>query len=1032
MMRKDNDKRSDSEREIDDFLSQFDTGDENATTDVNKYLDPQAKDPMTPSHSSSQHYSRSERNNSEMPYDDDVSPGAIFIQHDTDNDGSRNGKGSKSMRKRHKNRENREKVPFKERMSDLLMIDNPDYDPSKSDPYIKNGKKIRNKPRKLSVKKLIRDIAVVIGVCIVAFFIYAFVVISMAPKIDPENLYDQVAESSTVYDDAGNEVDSIYYTQNRTNVKYSDLSEDTVNAFVALEDKTFWKHHGFNWTRMIGAVFQSLTGSGSISGTSTITQQLARNVYLPNIKSQRSIRRKILEMYYASRIESSLSKKEIVTAYLNTIYLGFGNYGIDSAAHSYFSKEPKDLTLEESAALAALPQAPDSYALVKLADSNSVSENSTNIITRTPDTYVCNDVSKSRRQTCLDLMLQQGYITKKQHDAVYSKDLIDFINPTISSGSSTNSYFKEYMIDKITDDLMKKYKITSSEAERMIYTGGLKIHSTMDSTAQKVVVKEFNNSSNFPYLTNIRKDSSGNIVSSSGSIMLYSYGNMFNSNGDFTLSSSECKVNDDGSVTILKDKRLKIYTTKSNGKTDYSLEFPQAYVQESGTLYIYPGGYINIGTKYKSLDDDDNLVISAKFFKDNPNLIKISGSSVIITKDAYSLQNKVIQPQAAMVIVEVGTGELKAMVGGRQATGSQLYNRAINPRQSGSSIKPLSVYGSALQKSFEYQAKGQKWPLVDYGHDSQGTQGYGDYLTAASKINDEPMTFSGKSWPQNSGGGYSGVVTMRKGLQQSINVVAVKIQMQVGNDYSEEMLKKFGLTTLVTTGTTNDNNTAALALGGFTKGVIPLEMAQAYATFPNGGVRQSTITYTKVEDRKGKTLLTGKSKSTKVLDEGVAFIMTDMLKSVVSNGIGSNASLSGTGVQSGGKTGTTNENYDIWFDGFTPTYAAALWIGTDVNIKLSSMSGAAASLWGKIMKQIPNALKGSYKTMPSDVVYYNGEYFTKGTNSGISSYAAKKKTTTTTTTKKTTTTTTTDDTDNTDNTGGDTAGATAGDRKSVV
>ena len=126
------------------------------------------------------------------------------------------------------------------------------------------------------------------------------------------------------------------------------------------------------------------------------------------------------------------------------------------------------------------------------------------------------------------------------------------------------------------------------------------------------------------------------------------------------------------------------------------------------------------------------------------------------------------------------------------------------------------------------------------------------------------------------------------------------------------------------------------------------------------------------------------------MDEGVAFIMTDMLRTVVSNGIAGAASISG--VQAGGKTGTTNSNYDIWFDGFTPNYAASLWIGTDVNIKLSSMSGMAARLWGRIMNQVPNAKTGKYKSMPSDVVKVGNEYYTKGTEKGRSTYVQPKPT----------------------------------------
>lgn len=169
-----------------------------------------------------------------------------------------------------------------------------------------------------------------------------------------------------------------------------------------------------------------------------------------------------------------------------------------------------------------------------------------------------------------------------------------------------------------------------------------------------------------------------------------------------------------------------------------------------------------------------------------------------------------------------------------------------------------------------------------------------------------------------------------------------------------------------------------------TSGVSTLEMANAYTTFPNNGTRaKSTICYTTVKDGDGKTLLSKKdSESTRVLDKGVAWIMTDLLKGVVAGGTGTAASISGVTV--GGKTGTTSDEYDIWFDGFTPSYSASLWIGNDVNIQLSSMSGYAAALWGRIMNQVPNCKKGSYKSIPSDVTRVNGEYYITGTYSAVS------------------------------------------------
>lgn len=865
-----------------------------------------------------------------------------------------------------------------------LFVENPDYDSSQGETIVKEGKHIKNKPKKFSFFHLFRDIILAGVLCVMIFICYSFVIITKAPKIDPVNIYDNIQQSSVIYNDEGRAVDSAYYTQDRKICKYEDMPENLVNAFVALEDKTFWKHHGFNWTRMIGAVFQSITGSGKISGTSTITQQLARNVYLPETMSTRSIERKVLEMYYAAVIERKLSKKEIVEAYLNTIYLGFGNYGVEAASESYFGKKPKDLSLVQCASLAALPQAPDSYALVQMLGSGETPDDNDTIIKKRPNKYVANDESKNRRETCLALMKDQGYITEDQYNKAKGQKLTKFLNAQLSNKASKYSYFHEYLLDEVIQDLMEKYDYSEDKATDLVYTGGLNIYSTVDSHAQAMIVKEFNKDSNFPSIAGYSTDGNGNIINSGGGIMLYSYRNFFNSKNEFKLKSQECKVNEDGSLTIKSGYRLNIYNTSAG----YSLEFKPTYVNEGGKLYMYNGGYINIPEKYKSMDDNDNLVISAKFFKKYPDWIKLGKNTATITENAYTLPEKTIEPQASMVIVEVGTGKIKAMVGGRKQQGRQLYNRALNPRQSGSSIKPISVYSGALQKSYDLASEGKKFPFKDTGHDRQGSKYYGDYLTASSVIVDERMTFNGQTWPQNASNSFSGAVTMRKALQNSINVCAVKLELQVGAEYIADLVEKFGITTLDREGGTNDLNPAALALGGLTNGVIPLEMAQAYAAFPNGGVRQSSIAYTKVTDRNGKVLLTSKSESSKVLDEGVAFVMTDMLKSVVSQGIGSPAGISG--VQAGGKTGTTSSEFDIWFDGFTPSYAAALWIGNDVNMQLTSMSGPAAALWGKIMNQIPKAKKGHYKSQPSDVTHVNGEYYTKGTESGRSTYFADR------------------------------------------
>ena len=208
----------------------------------------------------------------------------------------------------------------------------------------------------------------------------------------------------------------VFADQNRTIVEINQIPENVQNAFIALEDKTFETHHGFNIIRIFGAIKDALLGGGSISGTSTITQQLARNLYLTDTMQERSLSRKITEAYYAVILEKNLSKSEILEAYLNTVNFGSG-YGVQTAAQAYFSKDIEDVTLFEAAALAAMPQLPTTYALVKQVSVDSITEDTDNLIKKNGDyAYVWNDTAASRIKLCLKLMLEQGYISQADYD----------------------------------------------------------------------------------------------------------------------------------------------------------------------------------------------------------------------------------------------------------------------------------------------------------------------------------------------------------------------------------------------------------------------------------------------------------------------------------------------------------------------------------------------------------------------------------------------------------------------------------------
>lgn len=881
-------------------------------------------------------------------------------------------------------------------------------DPAENVPHGKHRKKKRRKKH-----RVLKWILIIILLLVAAGAGYVAYVCITAQDIDTNNIYDLLNTTSMMYDGDGKELEAVGTADSRTLVKYKELPDNLKNAFIAIEDKTFYKHHGFNIVRMFGAIGNSITSGGRVGGTSTITQQLARNLYLSN---ERTIERKIKEAYYTVILENELSKNQILEAYLNTIYLGYNSSGVKSAAKAYFGVDDlNDLTVAECSVLASIPKSPSHNAPIKKVNVDDINADDPNVLSKSSDgTYVSvyNDGYRTRQKAVLRNMKEQGYITDAQYKEALNEDIKSDLKPTEPVKSTVSTYFSDYCLDEVKKDLMSQYNMDESAALNMIHNRGLKIYTTIDVDMQEKAEKQFERSGNFPGVTNLRRDSSRNIMGKGrgrNNILLYYKDNYFENDGSFVLSSDEYKMDGSGSLVILKGHKLNIYKT-SDGKPE--LGFKNMYEMQGGRLYTIKGGYFKgLGSQYLSFDSDGNAVVSKEFLKASPDYFQMGDDSVTIAKDNCELAQSSVQPQGAMVITDYKTGQIKVMVGGRgEMTGKKLYNRSIQPRQPGSSIKPIAVYGPALEA----------------GVDKNTSR----YNTAGSTVEDSPTS---NGWPTNWYNGYRGYVTLRTAMEQSMNVPAVKIVNYIGYDWSAEMLKKNGVTTVVETGDSTDLNPAALGLGGMLKGISPLQMASAYGTFANGGVHIDPTSYTKVEDSQGNAILQKEPAQSQAYNKGVAWIMTNMLQSVVTKGIAGRAAI---GVQPvGGKTGTTTDNFDAWFVGVTPQYAAALWIGNDVNIELSQGSNAAATLWARIMRQeLAGTKYASFGSRPDDVYSSGGEYFVKGTRrrgasavwksgdgdkkkESESEDKKKKKTTSTTTTRtqQTETSQTTTDNENTEN-----------------
>ena len=277
--------------------------------------------------------------------------------------------------------------------------------------------------------------------------------------------------------------------------------------------------------------------------------------------------------------------------------------------------------------------------------------------------------------------------------------------------------------------------------------------------------------------------------------------------------------------------------------------------------------------------------------------------------------NGIMQPQGALVAIDPRSGYIKAMVGGR---GDDQFNRAVMAER-----QPGSVF-----KTFTYLA------AIESG------------MTPATSISDTAVSFG--SWsPRNYDGRFYGNISLRYALEQSRNVPTVKLANQLGADKPLYYAQQMGISTLVLQGPTNDRN-LAMSLGGLTKGVTPLEMASAYGVLANQGIRCEPIAIVKVVDRNGKTLEEHSPQPKTIISEKSAYIVTDMLKGVIARGTGAGAAI---GRPAAGKTGTTDNNKDAWFVGYTPDLVAAVWMGNDTEGTLGDITGGTvpAEIWRLFM-----------------------------------------------------------------------------------
>ena len=821
-----------------------------------------------------------------------------------------------------------------------------------------NKKEVKKEKSKLKIFLLTLLVVIVISIGAITGIVVA--IVKDAPEIEPTNIDALLNQTSFILDENGKVIEKVQTQEYRTIVDLEKIPNHLQDAFVAIEDERFEKHMGVDPKGIMSAVIDNIKARSTVRGASTITQQLARNLYLTN---EKKLDRKIKEAYIALQLEKALTKDQILEAYLNRIYLGQGAYGVQEASQTYFSKNVEDLTIGESALLAGIVKSPSKYPPYKIVkpenfDSKSTAEVGQIDILGEKYIAVYNDEAVNRQKVVLMKMKELGYITEKQYEEALSENVAEHLKPGEKKIKGISSYFTDFVKSQVIDALVEKLDYTREEAEKELYTGGLKIYSTMDVDMQHKIEDVYRNFTEIlfgnpegagkPVLISWSLDSSGNIRDERNKIIYYRQDHLFDKNFNLMIENGSFQINDDN--LIINNKKLTPYA-KSIDIADYYT------VNEKRNLTTHPVGALAISEDAYRVGENKEIIISKDFLSKNKDFYSVDENGNLIISDDYFFRNEegVVQPQSATVIMDHTNGQIKSLVGGRDSKGNKLLNRATSsPRQPGSSIKPIAVYLPALDNGF----------------------------TAATAIDDAPhYNGAGNLWPTNWYKGYWGPTPLRKSVEQSMNVNSVKTLESIGIDTSIEYLSRMGVVNknnpkddnFISSSenkASNDENLAALGLGGMTRGITPLEMTAAFGSIANGGTYIEPTSFTKILDKHGNVLIDNEPKKNKVVSPQVAYLMTDILRTTVTSGTAKKAAI--PNMTTAGKTGTTQENADAWFVGYTPYYVSAVWIGNDSPaIKLNQGSSMASGLWRNIMTKAHEGLENKRFDRPNGITTAN-------------------------------------------------------------
>ena len=712
----------------------------------------------------------------------------------------------------------------------------------------------------------------------------------------------------------------------RTKLKFEEIPDTFVKAFLAAEDSDYFNHTGVDVLSLVRAAYQFLREGEIVSGGGTITMQVARNYVLTK---ERTFERKLKEIFTALKIDFSFTKEEIFELYVNQIFLGNRAYGIKAAAEIYYDRNLEDLNLAQYAMIAALPKAPSRI-----------------------NPLINPRKAINRRNYVLRRMLALEFIDQTQFDVASSAPV------TASFSGISPEVEADYLAEEIRKYIVKNYGLSA-------YKDGYQVFSTIDSsyqTAAREAVEEgiedyeerhgFEKPENHGYLLpKSFKNRSEFFYAFAYDPFSYldEFGieleakNPFSKAMEFLEQQAEFKNFKPAILISVEDKRL--LTLNKEGKIENIL---LANLKKS----IRPR--INENRKDKKLTD------FSKFFESG-DLVWLSKDSNQNSKD--SNQNKSItlsihpKVQSALVSLNPSSGEILALVGGYNFRNSQ-FNRAIQAKpQLGSNFKPF-LYAAAFENGF----------------------------SPASIIVDSPLVFDDQNleeiWrPRNASGKFYGATRLREALVQSRNVVSVKLLQEVSIKDAKESLEKFGFYK------EELPNDLSLALGSY--GASPMKNAELFSIFANGGKKVVPYFIDRILFPDGNEINFSEEKKSKTgdylsqwfgtdekqadnfsIDPRIAFMINDILKEAAQRGTGRKINELGR-KDFAAKTGTSNDAESTWFTGFNENILTTVWFGYDNPSSLGNNEfGSTTSLpiWLNYKKQIIDTIpKGKFKK-PSGLI----------------------------------------------------------------